>query len=140
MKDVIFDNTEYQYEDNEYSEEFDFQEYVEKPMEELLEKKDVVMRCNLGLWDGTCEGGGIISTMKDFWRMFEDCETCKIEETEEGLKIEVNHHDGTNYYMLRVLTDEGWDYNRQNEDILTDRELHTNLWDEQFSSPLVLSE
>ena len=90
MKDVIFDNTEYQYEDNEYSEEFDFQEYVE--------------------------------------------------ETEEGLKIEVHHHDGTNCYMLRVLTDEGWDYNRQNEDILSDRELHTNLWDEQFSSPLVLSE
>lgn len=138
MGRIVFDNTDGQFEDNDYTEEFNFQEYVENPMKEILAKRDIVMRCQLGLWDGTHEGGAILTSMDDFWRIFKDCDTCKVEQTEEGLKIEVNHHDGANYYMLRTLTDAGWDYSRENEDILEPRQLHENLWHEMFSSPIDL--
>ena len=117
--------------------ERDWDSDVYMPMERLLEKNNLIMRCELKLWDGKHDGGSVITDIKQFDKCLKDAEDAEVAQCDDHLELRVEHHDGTNVYKFRVLTDEGEDYNANYEDQLELRELHKRLWEEPYSKPVV---
>lgn len=64
-----------------------------------------------GRWDGVHRGGYIFT---DFMEMFEkatkDCEYIHIYDENGLMYLKCSHHDGTNLYMIKKITDKGIDY------------------------------
>lgn len=62
---------------------------------------------DLGLWNGRRSGIKIVDSFKDVLRLCDDLTFITIETTPQGLTIHAPHHDGTNVYTLRALTEAG---------------------------------
>ena len=99
----------------------ELREYTQHIMEDdwdcLVNK--VMLRTNrkyiaygvIGRWDGSHRGWTVLENDDDFYKLIEDCGFVEIQEEDDGLlRIKCSHHDGTNFYELKVLTDEGWQY------------------------------
>lgn len=91
-------------------------------------EKYYLVLADLGLWNGRADGGLII---KGIWnaicKCFEDYN--KIYFDGKRLKIQAVHHDGTNYFQIRELTDKGVEY-WNNHPYMSDRELHQRLFND----------
>lgn len=86
-----------------------------------------VIQADLGLWDGRHAGGKVVCglanalemTMEDYTKIY----------IEGGLlKVRAAHHDGTNHFKIRELTDCGADYYERHNGCMDDRELHEKLF------------
>lgn len=89
---------------------------------------------SVGRWNGTFAGGEIGDFSTLFTEAIEDCNYYKIWEEDNILNLKCSHHDGTNYFKIRILTDEGLnlyeDWLYDNDDTLSDlneREIHQKL-------------
>ena len=89
---------------------------------------------SVGRWNGTFAGGEIGDFSTLFTEAIEDCNYYKIWEEDNILNLKCSHHDGTNYFEIRILTNEGlelyenWLYD--DDDTLSDlseREIHQKL-------------
>ena len=98
-------------------------------------KNDLLVTGTLGLWYGRREGGKIIKNMFELFELFKDCDYIKFEEENGHLYITASHHDGTNYYEVKELTDKGEEY-ASNHYWDSDREVHTTIWNSNFLSRL----
>lgn len=83
----------------------------------------------LSLWDGNHRGGFIFSTFDEFVRCLNDCEYIKIVDDDGHLHVQCSHHDGTNYFEIKELTECGGDWYEANQYDYSDRELHDILWE-----------
>ena len=116
----------------------------------LYELKDKVDDCVLvsgtcGTWRGNFAGGKVMysgdkprwaDSMLD-WVLSEcgkDCDYFKIGINESGnLFVQCTHHDGTNYYEIKNLTDKGmtafsdWEYSTRFQK-LSEQEMHEKLY------------
>lgn len=62
-------------------------------------------------WCGMYEGGRIFDDFeKAFREMTVDCDYIKIYEDNNHLYIKCSHHDGTNYFEIKKLTEKGKEY------------------------------
>lgn len=95
--------------------------------------KYYIVLADLGLWNGRFDGGKII---RGLWKSISECFEDYNEIYQEGkrLKVKAIHHDGTNYFQIRELTDRGLEYMRRNEYHLSDRELHQRLFKDSHYS------
>ncbi|MCD7819412.1 MAG: hypothetical protein LUH07_10235, partial [Lachnospiraceae bacterium] len=71
-----------------------------------------ILQGEVGRWDGIRRGGFVF---KDFAKMWfsatKDCDYFELSEDEEGnFFIRCSHHDGDNFYEIRTLTKDGYDY------------------------------
>lgn len=90
----------------------------------------------LGLWDGSCKGGFIFKTFNEFCKCLKDCDYIEITDDKGHLKIKCSHHDGTNYFEIKHISDFGWEwYNNHCYDFY-DEELHTKMWNNNFMTSL----
>lgn len=95
--------------------------------------KHYIVLADLGLWNGRFDGGKIIRGLcKSISECFEDYN--EIYQEGKRLKVKAIHHDGTNYFQIRELTDRGLEYMRRNEYHLSDRELHQRLFKDSHYS------
>lgn len=82
----------------------------------------IAVFASLGLWNGRRRGLKIVESFSDVLRMCDDLMYVKIETTPQGLTVYAPHHDGTNIYTLRALTEAGanrWsDYDDELEESL----------------------
>lgn len=90
-------------------------------------KKSYVVVAKLGLWNGTFDGGKIIEGLANVIReCFEDYNRLYVDG--RRLRISASHHDGTNTFEVKELTDKGSDYADRHDYDTEPRELHAKLF------------
>lgn len=72
---------------------------------------------SIGRWDGRRTGWEVFDNFeKEFYSLVKDCDYIKIYEENNHFHIDCSHHDGSNSYEIKKLTDRGiqyyenWDY------------------------------
>lgn len=95
--------------------------------------KHYVVLADLGLWNGRADGGKII---RGLWKSISECFEDYNEIYQEGkrLKVTAIHHDGTNYFQIRELTDRGYEYWQNHQYDMSDREMHQKLFKDSHYS------
>lgn len=102
-------------------------------MKEFFEGKKLICTADLGLWDGRHAGGKVSDNFVELVRSaLEDCDYKKFYDANGHFFIEGTHHDGTNIYEIKILTDAGYDYYQRwlysgSEDKRTEQQVHKAL-------------
>lgn len=100
---ILFDNFNNDY-DNQEDEYLDWI-YAKEQISKLC---PMIMQGNIGLWNGDFACGTIVEDFNDFIATAgKDCDYFKIEYDKEKVKILCPHHDGTNLYELKSLSQRG---------------------------------
>jgi len=87
-----------------------------------------------GLWDGRKKGGAIIRSYKDLSRAWAGMDNVKFTDERGVFNIYGYHHDGTNHWQVRKLTERGLKYLKRHPEWDEDpEELHTKLWGKGYS-------
>lgn len=126
-------------------EDEDFNNAIESLNEISCGNKWVVSG-RLGLWNGTHDVTNIFSSTEDMvYAITKDCDYIKIWFENNNLFIQASHHDGTNTFQCKVLTNKGLEmfniWNCGNSDCkvakMNDYELYNLLFDNNFYSKRV---
>ena len=95
----------------------------------------------VGLWTGNHAAGTVFDDFeKMFYEAAEDCRYWKLWDEDGHFYFECSHHDGTNCFEIRRLTDKGyefideWNYNWS--DKRSEKEVHTIVWEDETMSEL----
>ena len=91
---------------------------------------------SIGRWDGNCRGGYIFNTFEEFCRCFEDCNYIEITDDAGHLEVKCSHHDGTNFYEVKRVSDFGCDWYDNHSWDMSEEELHTKMWNNNFMTGL----
>ena len=86
----------------------------------------------VGLWHGVYKAGKI----GEFWKLFddaiEDCWYWKFYDENGHLYLTCSHHDGTNHFEIKEITDDGYDYLTRWEnnwgDKRTEQQVHNQIY------------
>lgn len=87
-------------------------------IERYLKSHNLIVVGSIGRWDGTFSGGNVIETFNDFSRLYADCyyiELADVNEYGRCIKMTCSHHDGTNTFYIKELTDKGYEYYKECE-------------------------
>lgn len=104
-------------------------------IDKYFEGKSLLVCGSVGLWDGRFAAGKIVSIDK-LWDCLKDCGYWEVYDEGGHLHIKGSHHDGTNHFEVKILTEKGeelwdkWCYDdcpRWNN--LSEREVHRKLWE-----------
>ena len=100
-------------------------------LDEFFKGKTVGFFGEVGRWHGVYKAGKI----GEFWKLFndaiKDCEYIRIYDENGHLFLTCSHHDGTNHFEIKVVTDKGSDYyDRWNygTDNRKECEVHTQIY------------
>ena len=97
----------------------------------FFEGKTVGFFGSLGLWDGVHKGGMIGEFWNVYYKAIKHCDYIKIYDENGHLYLTCSHHDGTNHFEIKVLTDKGVQYNKNWEysnDKRTKYDCHTQIF------------
>ena len=92
------------------------------------ERGSYLIIASLGLWNGRFDGGKIINGYLNrvIRACFEDYN--KVYWQDKNLKVEATHHDGTNYFIIKKLTDRGIEFYNNHCYDYDDRTMHQKLF------------
>ena len=92
------------------------------------ERGSYLIIASLGLWNGRFDGGKIINgyLTRVIRACFEDYN--KVYWQDKNLKVEATHHDGTNYFIIKKLTDRGIEFYNNHYYDYDDRTMHQKLF------------
>lgn len=102
----------------------------------LKENGPLLVVGSLGLWYGKCRGGKICYNFRDLAGAWKDCDYINIYDQNGHLYIECSHHDGTNMYECKLLTERGEQYAEDRGWDMYDSELHEKLWNDSHYTHL----
>ena len=91
---------------------------------------------SIGTWNGRFNGGFIFNTFDEFTRCFTNCDYIKITDNKGHFEIECSHHDGTNFYKVKRVSDFGYEYYNNNCYDYCDETLYTKMWNSNFMTAL----
>ena len=91
---------------------------------------------SIGRWDGNYRGGFIFNTFEEFCKCFEDCAYIEIVDNKGHLEIKCSHHDGTNFYEVKRVSDFGCEWYDNHSWDMYEEELHTKMWNNNFMTSL----
>lgn len=107
---------------------------------EFFEGSTWILQGYSGRWDGNHRGGHIFT---DFMEMFqkatEDCEYIHIYDENGHMFLKCSHHDGTNLYEIKRVTDRGikylenWEYDW--DDKRTEEYVHDKIMERYSTLP-----
>lgn len=109
----------------------DWYNYIERNLINDIEQNHFVCSGTLGLWDGTYDGGGVLKNRSDFFSLLDGYTI--IDDEDGRLFVTSIHHDGSNKFELRRLTDLGREYYEKYGDVFERRTLVKDLWSDKFS-------
>lgn len=92
------------------------------------ERGSYLIIASLGLWNGRFDGGKIIDGYlhEAIRECFEDYN--RVYWQDKNLKIEATHHDGTNHFIIKKLTDRGIEFYNNHYYDYDDRTMHQKLF------------
>ena len=76
----------------------------------FFDGKKVCFFGKVGLWHGVYKGTDVGDFMDLFYKATEDCGYIKIYDVNGHLHISCSHHDGSNHFEVKEVTDSGLDY------------------------------
>ena len=91
---------------------------------------------SIGRWDGIYRGGYIFNTFEEFCKCFEDCAYIEIADNKGHLEIKCSHHDGTNFYEVKRVSNFGCEWYDNHSWDMYEEELHTKMWNNNFMTSL----
>ena len=100
--------------------------YFTYKLRTLLETQHCIVVGTCGTWHGRLEGGRFVDTIADFSSFIKHLDNIRVCDVDGHLYIEGYHHDGQDFYELKVLTPRGYQHARNNCFAHT-RELHHKL-------------
>ena len=107
-------------------------EDFEYELKRFMKDKKFILKGTLGLWDRDVYAGTVVKDMRELFDALDmsgDYYT-KFEDVAGKLMITVSHHDGTNYFELRELTDKGLKkYESKYDQYSSNRDLVKTLMD-----------
>lgn len=103
--------------------------------EKLLAKNYWLVRGTLGLWNGPAAAGKIVSSLSELSEAWRDCDYIEFTDEDGHLYLTCSHHDGTNHFEIKKLTNMGVEY-MDNHRYDTDREVHDKIMRSNFYSAL----
>ena len=101
-------------------------------LEKFFKGKTVGFFGSLGLWDGVYKAGKIGEFWDLFYKAIEDCDYIKIYDENGHMYLTCSHHDGTNRFEIKEITNEGteyldrWEYNY--DDKRTEEQVHNQIY------------
>lgn len=106
-------------------------------MKDFFASDYFLLQGSVGTWQGRKAAGGIISSFDELSRVWEDCDYLHIYDEGGHFYIECSHHDGTNYFEVKRLTDHGYNFLVDtNSDRYHDRESHELAFESNFYTSL----
>lgn len=119
--DEVYDMMEMYWEDEEHM------------MREFFDGKTLLVRGTFGSWHGDLPAGKVI-TYGELWKCWKDCDYIELYDEGGHFYIKASHHDGTNCYEVKLLTEKGAErYDNWEDDWndpRSDREIHDVLWND----------
>ena len=91
---------------------------------------------SIGRWDGNYRGGYIFNTFEEFCKCLEDCAYVEITDNKGHLEIKCSHHDGTNFYEVKRVSDFGCEWYDNHSWDMYEEELHAKMWNNNFMTSL----
>ena len=93
----------------------------------------------VGLWHGTYKAGKI----GEFWKLYydatKDCDYVKIVDLNGKMFLKCSHHDGTNFFEIREITQKGEDYLENWEcngnDLRKEKYIHDQIYKRYSRNP-----
>ena len=79
-------------------------------MRNYFDGKTLIFFGSVGRWDGRYAGGRIGEFNDLFNRAMKDCDYLKLYDEKGHLFLQCSHHDGTNVFEIKELTQAGIDY------------------------------
>lgn len=148
---VLFDNYEgYDYEEYEsYEVIVDLQaedwDNMKRELDDDFGNSQLLVVGTVGLWNGNFAAGKLCKDVDEiFTGVLTDCDYRKVWYENGHLYIRGSHHDGTNEYEIKKVTDRGLDYydnwNYEQDSRLKDyseREIHQRMWNSSKYTHLV---
>jgi hypothetical protein len=86
-------------------------------IEKYLKNHKLIAVGDVERWDGTFSGGKVIENYRDFSSLFDDCYYIEISDVNNYgrcIKLRCSHHDGTDVFYIKELTDKGYEYYLEN--------------------------
>ena len=106
-------------------------------LERFFDKGDAwLLTGGIGKWDGNYRGGYIFHTFEEFCKCFRGCDYIEITDNKGHFEIKCSHHDGTNFYEVKRVSDFGCEYYENHSWDTFDKELHTKMWNNNFMTSL----
>ena len=103
-------------------------------LKQFFKNKEVIFVGTVQLWNGTFKGGKIGKFEDLFNDLLRDCNDWEFSEDENGvLNLKCSHHDGTNYFNIKTLTEKGsnlyddWYYDLDTNE--SEEEVHKKIFD-----------
>ena len=100
-------------------------------MEDFFDGKTLLVCGTCGTWRGNLAAGKVIA-YDELWKCWKDCDYISIYDEGGHFYIKASHHDGTNHFEVKLLTEKGAEYYDRWENSYTDRrserEIHEALW------------
>lgn len=94
-----------------YDDDAENWEAAKTELENYFEGKTVIIYGNVGRWNGNFAGGIVTDDFIDgLYKAIKDCDYISITDSNGHLYIKSTHHDGTNYFEVREVTEKGIDY------------------------------
>lgn len=76
----------------------------------FMKGKIFILQGNIGRWNGRHRGGFTFDSFRELSKAWKDCDYIKVYDENGHLYIECSHHDGSNFYEIRELTERGEEY------------------------------
>lgn len=100
-----------------------------------------MIRGHVGRWNGRHAAGHVFKEFDEiFYKAVQDCDYWKIWDENGHLYLQCSHHDGTNIFEIKRITEKAvamldeWSYNIK--DTRTEQEMHDIIWNCNFFSGL----
>ena len=100
-----------------------------------------LIRGHVGRWTGRHAAGHVFTDFDEmFYKAAQDCDYWKIWDENGHLYLQCSHHDGTNTFEIKRITEKAaamldeWNYNFK--DNRTEQEMHDTIWNCNFFSGL----
>lgn len=100
-----------------------------------------MLRGECGRWDGSYGAGYVFTDFDDmFYKATESCDYIKIWDENGHFYLQCSHHDGTNFYEIKRITDRAYDIidnwaHNWNDD-RSEEQMHDIVWNSNFYSSL----
>jgi hypothetical protein len=125
----------YFYDENTWGEEF-------HALSDFFDGKSCLLVGTVGRWNGTFSAGTVFYDFeKMFYEAVKDCDYWKIWDENGRFFLECSHHDGTNMFEIKEITDKGislldkWEYDFN--DPRTEEQIHETIFNNNFYSRLL---
>ena len=94
-----------------YSFDEDYWSEIKNKLKEFFSEGTYILRGVVGRWNGAFEAGTVFTGfMEMFSKAAKDCDYVHIYDENGHLYLQCSHHDGTNLYEIKKLTEKGEQY------------------------------